>query len=265
MTAALSPTLEVRRAAWFREKGHLMSTATSATSATSDSPPVCPVGYKLLGLDDTLYGPVDLPQLIEWAKDERIQPDSWLLCLTNRKWLTAAEVPELRPHLPGLKVAVAAIPPELHPENLRKIRAFAELSVDQLVRVASFADVQQFPSQTTLMRAGGPGDSVFFVLRGRIRLKLTVKGRELPIGEVDAGGVFGQISLFDSGPRVADAVAETDVTLARITVFNLRRLIRAAPDLAVPIILGLGKTLAMRIRTDDKHLCELAAMQSAMT
>ena len=243
-----------------------MSTATSATPAAdaSASPLACAIGYKLLGLDDTLYGPVELSQLIEWAKDERIQPDSWLFCLTNRKWLTAAEAPELRPHLPGLASAVAALPPELHPEMLRKIRAFADLSLDQLVRVATYADVQQYPNHTTLMRAGGPGDSVFFLLSGRVRLKLTVKGRELPIGEIEAGGVFGQISLFDGGPRVADAIAETDVTTARITVFNLRRLIRAAPDLAVPIILGLGKTLAMRIRTDDKHLCELAAMQSAM-
>ncbi len=236
----------------------------SAAPAPTVSSPTCKLGYKLLGLDDTLYGPVELPQLIEWAKDERIQPDSWLFCTTNRKWLTAAEAPELRPYLPGLTAAVTALPPELQPEQLRKIRAFSDLSPDQLVRVAAYADVQQFPNHTVVMRTGGPGDSVFFVLNGRVRLRLMVKGREVPIGEVETGGVFGQISLFDSGPRVADAIAETDLTVARITVFNLRRLIRAAPDLAVPIILGLGKTLAMRIRTDDKHLCELAAMQSAM-
>ena len=223
-----------------------------------------PSGYKLLGLDDSLYGPVDLPQLVDWAKDERIQPDSWLFCVATRRWFSAAEIAELRPHLPGLAAAVAVLRPELHPDQLRKIRAFSELTLDQLVRVAGYADVQQVPAQSVVMRAGGAGDSVFFILHGRVRLRLMAKGREVSIGEVETGGVFGQISLFDQGPRVADAIAETDLTLARITVFNLRRLIRTTPDLAVPIILGLGKTLATRIRTDDKHLCELAAMQSAM-
>ena len=32
----------------------------------------------------------------------------------------------------------------------------------------------------------------------------------------------------------------------------------------ITIVLGLGKSLATRIRNDDKHLCEIAAMQSAM-
>lgn len=221
-------------------------------------------GFKLLGLDDTLYGPVDLPQLIEWAQDERIQPDSWLYCLANRKWISAAESPELRVHLASWNQAVAALPPELQPDQMRRIRAFMELSVEQLVRLAAFTDVQHYPAGTMLMRAGTPGDAVMFLLSGRVRLKLMVKGRELTISQVEPGGVFGQITLFDNGPRVTDAVAEADITCARMTIINFRRLCRSAPDLAVPIILGLGKTLASRIRSDDKHLCELAAMQAAM-
>lgn len=239
-----------------------MSTPATPVAAALSAP--VEIGYKVLGLDDTLYGPVEISQLIEWAKDERILPDSWILCLANRRWLTAAEAPELRPHLAALQAATAALPPELHPDILRRVRVFSELSTDQLVRLASYADVQHFPAGTLVIRAGKPGDSVFFVLSGRVRLKLLVKGRELTISQIEAGGVFGQISLFDSGPYVTDAIAESDITCARVTAFNFRRLFRAAPDLAVPIVLGLGRTLAMRIRTDDKHLCELAAMQAAM-
>ena len=237
-----------------------MTTAPDSPATTG----ACEGAYKLLGLDDTLYGPVDLPQLIEWAKDERIQPDSWLLCLANKKWLTAAEAPELRPYLPGLAAAVAALPPELHPDRRHQVRAFQDLTIEQLTRLAAYADVQQYPAGTVLLRVGSPGDSVYFILHGRVRLKINVKGHDLPISQLEMGGVFGQISLFDSGPRVTDVIAESDLTCARITVFNFRRLFRAAPDLAVPILLGLGRTLASRIRSDDKHLCELSAMQSAM-
>ncbi len=240
----------------------LMSTSlpenASETAESSEN------GFKLLGHDDALYGPVGISQLIEWARDERILPDSWLLCVASRKWITAAESPELRPHLPALRAAIVALPPELQPDVLRRVRVFMELTTEQLIRVAAYVDVQHFPAGTTLMRAGGPGDSVLFLLSGRVRLKILVKGRELTISQIEAGGVFGQITLFDNGPRVTDAVSESDITCARMTTFNFRRLCRSAPDLAVPIILGLGKTLASRIRTDDKHLCELAAMQAAM-
>jgi CRP-like cAMP-binding protein len=218
-------------------------------------------GYKVLGLDDTLYGPVEIPQLVEWARDERIQPDSWLLCVSSRRWINAAELPELCSQFPALAAAAAAIAPELQPQELRKVKVFSELTQEQLHRVAGYADVQHFPVGTLIMRAGGIADSVYFVLTGSVRLKILVRGKELPISQVASGGVFGQISLFDNGPRVTDAVAESDITCARITVFNFRRLFRAAPDLAVPIILGLGRTLASRIRSDDKHLCELAARQ----
>lgn len=232
--------------------------------STTDSGSEGSTSYKVLGLDDTLYGPVALPQLIEWARDERIQADSWLFCPANRKWITAAESPELRPHLPALNAATAALPPELQPDELRKIRVFAELSTDQLVRLAAYANVQHFPTGTMILRAGNVGDSVLFLLNGRVRLKILVKGRELPISQIETGGVFGQITLFDNGNCITDAVAESDITCARITVFNFRRMFRSAPDLAVPILLGLGRTLASRIRSDDKHLCELAAMQAAI-
>ena len=241
------------------ERSPMSSSATGNTSAPTPGG----AGYKVLGLDDTLYGPVEIPQLVEWARDERIQPDSWLFCVSSRRWVTAADLPELCSQFPSLSTA-AVIAPELQPDQLRKVKVFAELTLDQLRRVAGYADVQHFPVGTVIIRAGGIGDSVFFVLNGSVRLKILVRGKELPISQVASGGVFGQISLFDSGPRVTDALAESDITCARITVFNFRRLFRAAPDLAVPIILGLGRTLASRIRTDDKHLCELAARQEAM-
>ena len=101
---------------------------------------------------------------------------------------------------------------------------------------------------------------MFFLLEGTVRLRLLAKGREILIALQEVGGVFGQISLFDGGPRVTDAVSDTPVTVLKIGAASFKLFCQSHPEIATPILLGLGRTLASRIRTDDKHLCEIVAM-----
>lgn len=220
--------------------------------------------YQIWGLDDVIYGPVPLDELTEWTRDDRVQPDTWVYCPGRRRWALAAEMAELRQYFEVVRDAENAIPPELRPESLRGIKALAELSEGQLLRFAAFAEVQPFPAYATIMRVNTPADCMYFVLSGRVRLRILVNGRELPISLQEAGGVFGQISLFDQGPRVTDAIADSEVVTVKVTLPNFRRLCASDPEIAVPILLGLGRTLAARIRSDDKHLCEFVAMRQTM-
>ncbi|KAB2661179.1 MAG: cyclic nucleotide-binding domain-containing protein [Verrucomicrobia bacterium] len=221
-------------------------------------------GFKIWGLDDAVYGAADLAQLVEWTLDERIQADTWIHCIATRRWLTAGDIPELRRHFPALGAAESALPPELHPETLRSIKIFAELSAEQRLRLAAYAEVQPFAAYTTIMQVGEPADCMYFILAGRVRLRINVKGREMIIANLEAGSVFGQISLFDNGPRVTDAIAASEVMAIKVSLANFRLLCQTQPDIAVPLLLGLGRTLAARIRTDDKHLCEIMAINQAM-
>ena len=220
--------------------------------------------YHIWGLDDVVYGPVPLDELTVWTRDERVQPDTWVYCLTKRRWAVAADMGELRQHFGEVRAAEDATAPELRPESLRNIRVLADLSDAQLLRFAAFAEVQPFAAYSTIMRVNTPADCMYFVLSGRVRLRINVKGRELLISLQETGGVFGQISLFDQGPRVTDAIADSEVTTIKVTLADFRRLCASDPEIAVPILLGLGRTLAARIRSDDKHLCEMMAMQQTM-
>lgn len=220
--------------------------------------------YHIWGLDDVIYGPVPLEELTVWTRDERVQPDTWVYCLTKRRWSVAADMGELRQHFQQVRTAEETLPPELRPEALKSIRVLSELSEGQLLRFAEFAEVQFFAARSTIMRVNSLADCMYFVLSGRVRLRITVKGRDLPISLQEKGGVFGQISLFDQGSRITDAIADSDVTTITVTLENFRRLCATDPEIAVPILLGLGRTLAARIRSDDKHLCELIAMRQTM-
>ena len=218
-------------------------------------------GYKVWALDDVVYGPVEPAVLREWVRDERIRPDTWIFCVRKQRWSPAAELPELS-ELFG--EPEAANPSALvRPAVLRRIRVLAELNDEQLGHFARIGQVVTYPAFSQIMKLGMAGDSMFMVLDGQVRLRLLVKEREILISVQEAGGVFGQISLFDGGPRITDAVSDSPVTLFKIVASSFRLLCRQHPDIATSILFALGRTLATRIRTDDKHLCEMVSLHQA--
>lgn len=233
--------------------------------ATASSP-----GFKVLALDDVCYGPVDLQQLLDWARDERITADTWVLCVGTERWQKAAHLPHLRELFSELDPPDVALSTQdsgpgaaVRPGILRRVRVLAELNDEQLTEVARIGEVVRFPAFTAVMRAGTLGDSMFFVIDGQVRLRISVKDREILIAVQEAGGVFGQISMFDGGPRVTDAVTDASVTLFKVSAPAFKKLCANRPDIGTPVLLALGRTLAARIRTDDRHLTELVTLNQS--
>ena len=53
-------------------------------------------GFYVWGTDQSPYGPVELPTLVAWVKDERVTADSWVYATQNGSWQQAGRVPELQ-------------------------------------------------------------------------------------------------------------------------------------------------------------------------
>lgn len=223
--------------------------------------------YRVWALDDSVYGPVRMDVLRDWVRDERIVPESWIFCETNRRWQQAGQIPELEA-LFGLDSPEPALgdgPQPLKPSILRRIRAFGELSDGDLGTLIRMGELIQLPAFQTIMRANSPADVIYFIIEGQVRQRITVRQREILIAVKEAGTSFGYISLFDGGPHVTDAVSDTPVTLFRIATTRLRDLCAVRPDVGVSILFSLGRSLAQRIRSDDRHLYELVALNQGRT
>jgi CRP-like cAMP-binding protein len=82
---------------------------------------------------------------------------------------------------------------------------------------------------------------------------MMIGGKESILVTLGPGEFFGEISLFDRGPRSADVIANTDSMLLKISAKKFERLITQAPDLAAPFLFAMGKTLTARIRADNKR------------
>jgi CRP/FNR family cyclic AMP-dependent transcriptional regulator len=79
-------------------------------------------------------------------------------------------------------------------------------------------------------------------------------GKETILATLGPGEFFGDISLFDHGPRSADVVANADSVVLKISSSSIEQLSKSAPELATPFLRNIGQTLSARIRADNKRL-----------
>ena len=125
-----------------------------------------------------------------------------------------------------------------------------------LARFLTFMEVQTVQQWTSIVNQGDHGDAMFLVLEGEVRVRLMIENRETTLVTLGAGDFFGEVSLFDQGPRSADVIANTHAVLLKISHEAFIKLSKAAPELAAPVLLGIGRTLTGRIRADNKRYRE---------
>ena len=113
---------------------------------------------------------------------------------------------------------------------------------------------QPVPRLSAVVKQGDPGDGMYLILQGELRARVMTGGQETILSTFDTGDFFGDLSLFDRGPRSADVIANEDSTLLKISTAAFDRLTREAPALATVFLQATARTLAARIRADNKRL-----------
>jgi len=221
-------------------------------------------GYKVWGADQAVYGPVELPALVSWVKDERVTPTTWVYSEREDTWRRAKEFTELAPVLSqpatgttasGSGGATGLVPGTLSvkPGTLRRIKILADLSEEQLESFVKFMEIEPVRQFTEVVRQGQTGDAMFLVLEGELRVRMMISGKETTIVTLSPGEFFGEICIFDHGPRSADVIANKDSVLLKVSAANFQRLLLEAPKLAAPFLYAMGKSLTARIRADNKR------------
>jgi CRP-like cAMP-binding protein len=102
-----------------------------------------------------------------------------------------------------------------------------------------------FTVNATIFDEGDPGDAAYLIHSGRVEIRKGVHGgNPFRLAELEKGDVLGELALFDNRPRMASAVALTDVTAIRMSREEfLERL--ATMD---PAMKGIVLTMVTRVR-----------------
>jgi hypothetical protein len=218
--------------------------------------------FFIWGVDDSPYGPVELPTLVNWIKDERVLANTWVYARRDSTWQHAADITELKMFF-GKKFTRATDGAAISPGSLRRIKILADLNDAQLSHLSDFMELQRIPQWTTVVRQGEPGDAMYLILEGELRARVMVGDHETILSTFGPGDFFGDMALFDHGPRSADVIANVDSSLLRISSVAFERLAKEAPALATPFLQATSRTLASRIRADNKRLGQMSQQFSA--
>jgi hypothetical protein len=202
--------------------------------------------------DHMVYGPVDIATLILWVKDARVFPKTWVLAKNQNRWCQAEAIEPLRPFFLQDSVAIPVdsgsnADPEVLAEELRQFSVFSGLTNQQLEQFVHFGQLLDAPAGQVILRCQDPSDSLFFLLSGELRARLTIRNEDKTLGRVKAGECFGEIAMFMRIPRTADVVAETDARMLRVTSEAFLLLITQLPQIAAPILFGMAQVMAGRV------------------
>ena len=99
--------------------------------------------------------------------------------------------------------------------GLRVEGAVAPLEVTRMATAAQ-RDERRVPKGAVIFRQGDPGNEMFVISEGRVRLTLGSDGHEKEIAMLGPGEFFGELSLLSEDPRSATAVAAEDTALLAI-------------------------------------------------
>ncbi len=139
-------------------------------------------------------------------------------------------------------------------EVLRQAPLFSALDDDAAAALRASMNETHVRRGEVVFREGDSGDRLYVVTEGKVKLgRSSSDGRENLLAILGPGQMFGELSLFDPGPRSATAAAVTDVTMATLAHDELLRWLTGRPDVAR----GLLTQLAARLRKANDVVADL--------
>lgn len=139
-------------------------------------------------------------------------------------------------------------------ENLQKTPLFSALDEEAALALQKSMVPQSIKRGNTLFHEGDAGDRLYVVTEGKIKLShASGDGRESVLMVLGPGDMFGELSLFDPGPRTATAVAVTDSQVLGLGNTDLNPWLAGRPEVAQKLL----QALAHRLRRTNETMSDL--------
>src|SRR5579863_4433016 len=116
---------------------------------------------------------------------------------------------------------------------LRQVAIFKDLDDGELARVAEVCRNQEFLSGEYIFREGEPGNRLYLIVEGEVRISRTIPGSgEEALAVLKPGALFGEMSVFDRSERSTDAISNGGTTCLTISRSDFELLLDFNRELA---------------------------------
>ena len=137
---------------------------------------------------------------------------------------------------------------------IKQCPLFEQLSTDQLTHLENNARVRTFPKNVNVYPPSDASETVFVLLRGRVRIcTYTHEGKQAILAFIEPGEMFGELSLTHSEGYEDHAETMLPSTVALIPKANFERLLADNP----PFSMGITKIISWRLLRIERRLRSL--------
>ena len=134
-------------------------------------------------------------------------------------------------------------------EITRQSDIFKGLSDGELSQLAQICKMVSYPAGNTICSEGESGQEIFVLAEGKasVMAKRTGKKRS-KIGAIGQGEIFGEMSIIEDKPRVADLITDVDSKLVVIDRLELENLMNRNTHLGKIVIQNMAQGLSRKLR-----------------
>lgn len=127
---------------------------------------------------------------------------------------------------------------------LRETHLLRSAPAEDLHALAAASRARTFRRGQVLFSTGDPSDTLIVVVSGRVKVVMrSADGGELMLTAVQPGGVFGELSVADGGPRSADAETLDDCELLIVPRTMVQDICSRVPPVAQALTASIAATL----------------------
>jgi CRP/FNR family transcriptional regulator, cyclic AMP receptor protein len=139
-------------------------------------------------------------------------------------------------------------------EVVRRAPLFAALDDAQAASLRASMDSVKSSKGGILFKEGDEGEHVYVIVDGKLKLgTASGDGRENLLSILGPGEMFGELSLFDPGPRTSTATAVTDAKLLSLSHEKLIPWLKGNPEVSLQLL----ARLAQRLRRTNEAVGDL--------
>jgi CRP-like cAMP-binding protein len=139
-------------------------------------------------------------------------------------------------------------------ETLARAGIFQNVEPAAAEALAQSLDPVDFPRGHVIFAEGEPGDRLYIINTGKVKLgRKSPDGRENLLWIAGPADMFGELSIFDPGPRTSTATTVTEVRAYSMDRPALHDWINKRPEIAEQLL----RVIARRLRRTNNMLAEL--------
>ncbi|MCL2070187.1 MAG: cyclic nucleotide-binding domain-containing protein [Treponema sp.] len=119
----------------------------------------------------------------------------------------------------------------------------AKLTNDTKTDFGSDQINRTYLKNTLLFAEGEPGDELFIIQRGSVKIAKIVENNEVVLAILKSGDIFGEMALLENKPRLATAMAYEECDVMVVNKSNFELMISSQPQLVAKVTTLLAERI----------------------